>query len=149
MYLDGYYFRVFESNGVLSRTFFVYSRPPILFTTRTSAQLTARRASLAGAFHAARTRARRCMMHAAAAALVAATVAYAFVWSGLLWQLWVLRHTFEIAARAPNLVGVCGVSTLVFALAVLVHWILLSEGQGLPCYAMLLSSYLCECVQPL
>ena len=89
------------------------------------------------------------MMHAAAAALVVATVAYACVWSGLLWQLWVLRHMFEIAARAPSLVGVCGVSTLVFVLAVLVHWILLYEGQGLPCYAMLLSSYLCECVQPL
>lgn len=86
------------------------------------------------------------MMHAAAVALIVATVANACVWSGLLWQLWVLRHTFEIAARAPGLVGVCGAASLVVVLAVLVHWILLFEAQGLPCYVMLLSSYLCECL---
>lgn len=102
--------------------------------------------SLAGAIDAAKAAARRCMMHAAAAALIVATVATACVWSGLLWQLWVLRHTFEIAARAPGLVGVCGVASLVVVLLVLVHWILLYEAQGLPCYVTLLSSYLCECL---
>ena len=86
------------------------------------------------------------MMHAGTAALIVATVVIACVWSGLLWRLWVLRHTFEIAARAPGLVGVFGVATLVVVLAILVHWTLLVEGQGLPCYVMLFTSYQCECV---
>ena len=84
-------------------------------------------------------------MHAATPAVIVAALVVVCVWSGLLWQLWVLRHSFEIAARAPGLVAVCIVGSLTLLMTVLVHWILLLEGKGLPCFVMLFSSYVCEC----
>eukprot|EP00904_Undaria_pinnatifida_P000027 jgi/Undpi1/10024/HiC_scaffold_28.g12478.m1 len=80
-------------------------------------------------------------MHAATPAVIVAALVVVCVWSGLLWQLWVLRHSFEIAARAPGLVAVCIVGSLTLLMTVLVHWILLLEGKGLPCFVMLFSSY--------
>lgn len=84
-------------------------------------------------------------MHAATPALVVAALATACVWSGFLWQLWVLRHAFEIAARAPVIVGICGAVGLAVLLTVFVRWILLLEGNGVPCYVLLVASYFCEC----
>lgn len=83
-------------------------------------------------------------MHSATPALIVVALLNACIWSGLLWQLWALRHSFEIAARAPVLVGISGVGALTLVLAIFVHWILLLESNGLPCYVMLLASYFCE-----
>lgn len=85
-------------------------------------------------------------MYAASATLIVAALLNACVWLGLLRQLWVLRHSFEIAARAPVLVGICSAASLTVLSAILVHWILLLEAKGLPCYVMLLVSYFCECI---
>ena len=84
-------------------------------------------------------------MRAVSVVLIAVALLNACVWSGLLRQLWILRHSFEIAARAPVLVGISGVASLIVLLAIFVHWILLSEAKGLPCYVMLLITYFCEC----
>ena len=86
-------------------------------------------------------------MHAVTPALIVVAIFNACLWSGLLWQLWVLRHEFEIAARAPVIVGISGVGSLILLLATLAHWILLLESKGLPCYMMLFASYLGgECI---
>ena len=85
-------------------------------------------------------------MHAVTTALIVVALLNACLWPGLLWQLWALRHEFEIAARAPVIVGISGVGALILMLAVLAHWILLLESKGLPCYMMLFASYLCECI---
>lgn len=86
------------------------------------------------------------LMHAASPALIVAALASACSWSGLLWKMWVLRHAFEIAARAPVLVVISGSASLIVILALFVHWILLLEARGLPCYVMLLTSYCSECI---
>ena len=85
-------------------------------------------------------------MHAVTPALIVVALLNACLWPGLLWKLWVLRHAFEIAARAPVIVVISGVGALILVLAILVHWILLLERKGLPCYAMLFASNLCECL---
>ena len=84
-------------------------------------------------------------MNAVSVTLVATALLSTGMWARLLWQIWILRHAFKIAARAPVLVGVCGWSTLVMLSALFLHWILMVDGKGLPCFVMLFASYLCEC----
>lgn len=65
-------------------------------------------------------------------------------WMALLGRMWVLRNTFEMVARAPVLVISTGVATFVTAVSVMLHWALLFDGLGLPCYLIFWSSYSCE-----
>lgn len=83
-------------------------------------------------------------MHAASVVLIATALLSTCMWAILLGQLWILRREFKIAARAPVLVGVCGWSTLVVLSALFLHWILLVDGKGIPCFVMCLMTYLCE-----
>lgn len=66
------------------------------------------------------------------------------VCSALLWRMWILRHSFSMEARAPNLTVFAGLYSMVMTLSMLLHWTLLLEGRGLPCYAMVWLSYSCE-----
>lgn len=83
-------------------------------------------------------------MHAASVVLIATALLSTCMWAILLGQLWILRHEFKIAARAPVLVGVCGWSTLVVLSSLFLHWILMVDGKGIPCFVMCLMTYLCE-----
>jgi len=63
---------------------------------------------------------------------------------GLLVRIWRVRHSFVMAARSPVLLICTAITALTMAVLVLLHWFLLLDGQGLPCFATYWASYLCE-----
>lgn len=54
-------------------------------------------------------------------------------WTALTWRMWSFRDRFEIAARAPALVCVSQLVGIIMATSILVNWLLLAEGEGIPC----------------
>lgn len=76
--------------------------------------------------------------------LVVAIIVVGCGWLALVWIVWHLRHTFEIAARSPLLVCIFEVAALQLVLSVLVHWLILLEGGRMPCYGIYWTSYLGE-----
>lgn len=60
-----------------------------------------------------------------------------------------MRRNFEIKARSPKLVVVSSFQCLLVAVSVLLHWLLLSVANGLPCYIAFSVTYTCEYVHAL
>ena len=85
-----------------------------------------------------------CSMRGLAAALIAAGAVLVCGTSGLLVRIWLVRHSFDMAARSPVLLVCCCATVLAMAILVLLHWFLLLEGSGLPCYVTFWASYACE-----
>ena len=85
-------------------------------------------------------------MRGLAATLIAVGAALVCGTSGLLFRIWTVRHSFDMAARSPVLLVCCSGACLTMAVLVLLHWFLLLEGRGLPCYATYWASNACELV---
>lgn len=87
-------------------------------------------------------------MRHVSAALMGVIILLVCTTSALLVRIWVLRRSFDMAARSPILLICVGLTVLVMLVLVLLHWFLLLEGQGLglPCFATFVASYFCEYV---
>ena len=82
------------------------------------------------------------------AALIGVIVVLVCTTSALVVRIWVLRHSFDMAARSPVLLICVGFTVLVMVVLLLLHWFLLLEGRGpgLPCFVTFMASYFCECL---
>lgn len=59
----------------------------------------------------------------------------------LMVRMFALRRDFEIAARAPQLVLISGITAYIMSGSVLLQWFLLSIGSAMPCWVVVWVSY--------
>lgn len=71
-------------------------------------------------------------------------IAFTILSIGLLWRMHSLRHDFEIASRSPQLVIVSASTAYFLSMTVLLHWTLVGAGLSLPCWAVIVTNYICE-----
>lgn len=77
--------------------------------------------------------------------LILVTVVTAVGWIFFVSRVWVARRDSYLAGRVPILICAISFGCLAFVLAVIMHWIMLFERRGLPCYVLFWPAYVSEC----